>query len=251
VIDPLHVSDLRWDRWLAGELGPDDAAGALAHAAACAACGARMRELSAERDAFARRPVVVSFAPPRPVPRARGIALAGATAIAAAVLVLAVWRGSGEEPGDRVKGGAQSLVLAAGRAPDLIAVSTGDVVRTGESLQAAYTADRDGFGAVLALDGAGAANAYVPARGDVMVGLPAGVERSFPASTTLDQVTGPERIILLWCRTALPLAPLLGELRTTGDVVSPAGCRVRRVVLDKRAAVGEPRALDPAPRGAP
>lgn len=96
--------------------------------------------------------------------------------------------------------------------------------------------DRDGFGAVLALDGTGAANAYVPADGDAMVALPAGVDRTFPGSTVLDQVVGTERVVILWCPTSRPLAALLGELRATRDVTAPQGCYVRRVELDKREA---------------
>ena len=285
--DHAHVSDLRWDRWLAGELSPDDTARTIAHAESCAACSARMRELTAGRDAFQLRPVEVSFAPPRPVRRARSTAFASAAAIASVVVIVFV---AGRRPrdesrshearpgavtasvsGERPKGNELNLVLAAGRAPArirvhveqvqasgepsegpqvsggrlteaavsgepsaLVRVSTGDVVHPGDSLQAAYTSDRDGFGAVLALDGAGAANSYVPARGDLMVGLPAGVDRSFPASTVLDRVIGKEQVVILWCQTAQPVAPLLGELRATGDVVAPAGCHVRQIVLDKR-----------------
>lgn len=234
--DHSHVSDLRWDRWLAGELSPDETAQAVAHAGACAPCGARMRELAAEREAFQLRPIEVSFVPPRPARRpTRWLAVAG-TALAAAAVVVVVVRGGGTRGGDgeRLKGSGVSLVLAAGRAPELRELSTGDAVRPGDSLQAAYTSTRDGFGAVLALDGAGAANAYVPSRGDLMVSLPAGTDRSFPESTVLDRVLGKERVYLVWCELALPLAPLLGELRATGEVTAPERCNVRGVVLDKR-----------------
>jgi hypothetical protein len=251
VTDHSHVSDLRWDRWLAGELSPDDTTKTLAHAESCVACGARMREITAGRDTFLLRPLEVSFTRSRPVRRARSTAFAGAAAIAVAVVVAIIVRRSpsprdeGEgalkarahvasESSERFKGNGPNLLLAAGRAPDLVPVSTGDVVYPGDSLQAAYTSDRDGFGAVLALDGGGTANSYVPARGDLTVGLPAGVDRSFPESTVLDRVVGTERVVILWCQTAQPIAPLLGELRATGDVVAPAGCHVRRVVLEKR-----------------
>jgi hypothetical protein len=236
VTDHSHVSDLRWDRWLAGELSPDETAQAVAHADSCAPCGARMRELAAERDAFRLRPIEVSFVPPRSARRhTRWLAAAG-TALAAAAVVVIVVRGGGGQGGDgeRIKGTGVSLVLAAGRAPELIEISTGDAVRPGDSLQAAYTSTRDGFGAVLALDGAGAANAYVPSRGDVMVRLLSGTDRSFPESTVLDRVVGKERVFVVWCELALPLAPLLGELRATGEVTAPEGCTVRGVILDKR-----------------
>jgi hypothetical protein len=117
-------------------------------------------------------------------------------------------------------------------------VSTGDRIRPGDYVQAAYTATRDGFGAVLSRDGSGKAMAYVPAGGAAMVALPAGVTASFPTSTVLDDVIGEEAVAVVWCQAARPLAPLIAELAATGDVIAPDGCTVRRVVLDKRA---EPR----------
>lgn len=254
MIDPGHVSDLRWDRWLAGDLSPEDAGAALAHAEACPACGARMRELAAGRDAFAQRPIALSFAAPR-VRRARRWAIGGAVATAAVVMVALRFAAPGQpaepiEPAEPVergeplraggvergKGGGPDLVLAVGRGGAVLRVSTGDAVWPGDALQAGYTAERDGFGAVLALDGAGAAAVYVPAGGDRMVALPAGVERSFPASTVLDRVVGAEHVVILWCPDAHAIAPLLDELRARRRVTAPAGCRARAVVLDKRGA---------------
>jgi hypothetical protein len=238
VIDHSHVSDLRFDRWLAGELSTGDAAELTAQAEACATCGARMRELTAGRDAFLLRPIEVSFAPApvRSVRRGRWLAAAGAALAAAAVVVIVVRRGGGDEFGERPKGSGPNLVLAAGRAPDLVAVSSSDVVHPGDSLQAAYSSKTDGFGAVLSLDGAGMANVYVPSRGDAMVALPAGVDRSFPESTVLDRVVGSERVFVVWCEQAHPLRPLVVQLRAAGELTAPDGCHVRRVVLDKREA---------------
>nr|MDQ3369864.1 DUF4384 domain-containing protein [Myxococcota bacterium] len=51
-----HVSDLRWDRLLAGELAADAKTTALAHAGACAACAARLAVLTRESEAFAQLP---------------------------------------------------------------------------------------------------------------------------------------------------------------------------------------------------
>jgi hypothetical protein len=58
-----HISDLRWDRLLAGDL-PDDARRVVDdHAAKCVRCSTRLRELTAERDAFQSRPVHVAVSP--------------------------------------------------------------------------------------------------------------------------------------------------------------------------------------------
>jgi hypothetical protein len=135
-----------------------------------------------------------------------------------------------------VKGHAQSLFLFAGRPGALSSVASGDVVHPGDHLQAGYTAMRDGFGAVLSLDAAGAATVYVPPDGDAMVPLAAGRERPLPHSTILDATLGDERIAIVWCQAAHPLAPFVGALRTAQPVAAPADCTVREVTLDKRAA---------------
>lgn len=225
-----HVSDLTWDRLLAGDAAPDAEEVAYRHAATCALCGTRLRELTAERNAFRTRPVPRSFAAARrPLWR---WALPLAPALIAAV-VLAIVRPRAEAPDERAKGTGPVLILAAGQPGALVPLGAGDAIRAGEHLQAGYTAARAGFGAVLARDGAGTVAAYVPARGDAMVPLPAGADLSFPQSTILDGVTGRERIAIAWCETAHPLAPLLAALRAGAPLVAPAGCTIRELVLEK------------------
>jgi hypothetical protein len=229
-----HVSDLRWDRMLAGELAEVERAELLAHAEACPACAARRTEITAGFDAFAN----VAPALPRRAPR-RTLVAAIATVVAAAAGVMLVvhLRSSSPIDGERTKGGTgPHLLLAAGARARLAPVMSGDRVMPGDSLQAAYTATSDGFGAVLARDGSGAASAYVPAQGDAMVALPAGTLRSFPGSTILDEVVGAQVVEIVWCDTAHPLAPLIAELRATGSVTPPAGCTVERVELEVRGA---------------
>jgi hypothetical protein len=264
-MDPdTHVSDLRWDRLLAGELADLPKTAALAHAAACPACAARLAALTAEQQAFTHRARFVAPGPAirgpgseirGPGPEIRGpeirgpgprrsrrwaIASSSVAAIAAAAIAILVIRARshdepGDEPGERPKGGATSLVLAGGPQGRLAPVASGDRIHPGDYVQAAYTAARDGFGAVLSRDGTGKAMAYVPPGGDTMVALPAGTLRSFPASTVLDAVVGEEAVVVLWCPAPHPLAPLLRELAATGALAAPAGCAVHRAVLDKRA----------------
>lgn len=219
-----HVSDLAWDRWLAGEVSGDEA---VAHAATCEACGARMRELIAGRDAFRDRPFPLALRRKR---RAVWIGALATTVAAAAAIVLVVKRPRGPEEHDGTsKGRGPDLVLERGGAM----LASGDVVHPGDRLQAGYTSDRDGFGAVLSLEHTRNVFAYVPSRGDLMVALPAGELRSFPESTTLDEVVGPERVILLWCELPQAITPLLATLRTTREVEVP-GCFARTIDLVKR-----------------
>jgi hypothetical protein len=222
-----HVSDLRWDRLLAGELADADRAEVLAHAEVCSACAARRAEITAGFDAFAD---VAPALPRRQVPRRAFAAIGAAVALAAGVLF--VLR-TPSAPTTRTKGaGGAKLMLAAGPRERVVPVASGDRVQPGDSLQAAYTATRDGFGAVLARDGSGATAAYVPAEGEAMVALPAGTMQSFPGSTVLDDVRGAQAVVIVWCESARPLAPLVAELRASGAVTAPSGCSVERVELD-------------------
>jgi hypothetical protein len=236
VTAPDHLSDLRWDRLLAGDLAPADAAAARDHAATCPRCGARLRELEADRDAFARRP----FAIPRAIhPRPRGLWAGAAAALAAAAVLVVVLRrhDGGDGEGTRTKGrGGPALLLSAGPADRLAPLATRDVVHPGDSLQAGYTSARAGFGAVLSRDGAGQAASYVPYGGDHLVALPAGTRRSFPASTILDATPGEEHVAIVWCDADRPLAPLIDELRATGTLAERAGCTIRVVAITKVAA---------------
>ncbi|MBA2542110.1 MAG: hypothetical protein H0V17_20890 [Deltaproteobacteria bacterium] len=226
-----HISDLRWDRLLADELPADQRTSALAHADGCASCGARYRELLAGQGAFKLRPVQIPFAPRRS--RWWWSAPIGALA-AAAVLVLVVTRKPAE--GERTKGADKpALLLSAGRPGALVPMMGNDAIHPGDSLQAGYTAKTDGFGAVIALDGANQVLTYVPASGDAMVALPAGTDRSFPSSTLLDDVLGKETIAIVWCEVAQPLAPFVAELRSTNTLADRDGCTIRIVVLDKAA----------------
>ncbi|MBA3396425.1 MAG: hypothetical protein H0T89_27590 [Deltaproteobacteria bacterium] len=226
----LHVSDLRWDRLLAGELAGDAKAAVLAHADTCVACGSRLALLTRESEAFAMRP---GLAPARS--RRWWWAVAPALLAAAAVVVLVVPRGPKDEAGERAKGTGPSLIVMAGPAERLALVASGDRVHFGDSVQAGYTATRDGFGAVLGRDGSGRAMAHVPSRGDVMVALPAGTSRSFPESTVLDATPGAEQLVVLWCEAAHPLHPLLAALAANRPITPPAGCTAHHVNLVKQA----------------
>jgi hypothetical protein len=162
--------------------------------------------------------------------------IAAALAVAAAAMLFLNTRGSTEDDViyEGGKGGSVEVFLFAGQPDKLAEVS--DQIFAGDLLQAGYTSPVDGYGAVLSLDASGNANTYVPAVGNAMVLLPAGTRRSFPASTQLDDVLGSERIAVIWCHRAQPLAPLVEELQATSAIAKRAGCatRVAAVVRSTR-----------------
>ena len=225
----VHVSDLRWDRVLAGELSDDVAATVRADASGCVVCETRLAQLTRESELFAQRPALVA-----PSRRRKWWIVAAPLGVAAAAAVMLLVRTDPRPPGERVKGSRDAqLVVLAGQPGAMRVVESGDHVRAGEYLQVGYSAQRDGFGTVLSRDGAGSANAYVMAAPSEMVALAAGRDQPFPGSTLLDDTLGSEIVVALWCERPLGLQALVQELATTGDVAAPAGCTKRRVTLSK------------------
>lgn len=231
-----HISDLRWDQLLAGELSAEARTEAETHARGCERCKARLAELTAEREAFRFR------APPAALRRpARGLrwTMPIAGVLAAAAIALLILRPRGEpadEPGELRKGGGTiELLLFAGQPERLTPLLDRGQMFAGDLLQAGYSSPVDGYGTVLSLDGAGNASAYVPAVGTAMVLLPAGERRSFPASTQLDDVVGAETLAVVWCEHPRPIAPLLDELQATRTLARREGCAVRVFAVTKAA----------------
>ncbi len=226
-----HISDLRWDQLLAGELAAELTTEAEAHAKDCTQCKARLAELTAEREAFRFRGPLVQ--PKRSLRWTMPIA--GVLAAAAVMMLVLQFRGGGEDElvYEGTKGGKIDLMLFAGKPDQLTALDVEDKLFAGDLLQAGYSSPADGYGAVLSLDGEGVASSYVPAVGDTMVLLPAGERRSFPASTQLDDVLGSERIAVVWCHRARPLAPLLEELQRTQTIGKLDNCAIRVFAVAK------------------
>jgi hypothetical protein len=233
VTDHVHVSDLRFDQLIAGDLDAVATTAMRAELAGCAQCTSRLAQLTRESQAFVARPL-----PPRRA--SRWWLVAPVVVAAAAAVVLVMMRLADEriervdDPGGaRIKGSGPVLVVSVGR-DVLVEVASGDRIHPGDTVQAAYTAERAGYGAVLSRDGSGNALAYVPPAGDVMIALPAGKAMPFPFSTQLDDVVGDEVLVVIWCEGGpLGLAPLLTELAARGDIAPRDGCTQRRLVLRK------------------
>jgi len=218
-----HVSDLAIDRMLASEVIDADV---RAHLASCERCTGRLAELERERAAFA-----IPLAKPAAATR-RPAWLLAAGALAAAALVLVVVRRSDDPSGTRTKGSASPVLelhvvdQRSGGATS-VPVTAATVLHPGDTIQATYASSSPGHGAVLSLDGAGAATVYVP-----VAPLAAG-SGSFPAATILDDVLGTERLAIVWCPAPFAVEPLLAALKAR-TLVAPSGCTIAQLEVAKR-----------------
>jgi hypothetical protein len=223
-----HVSDLTWDRMHAGQLAPGLADLARLHAARCAPCAARRAELEAAHRRFVAVPPALRAAVR---PRRAWRAIVPALAVAAVAIAIARIPDGARE---RSKGGF-AVTAFAGRDGDAVPLGTGDPIFPGDRLQLSYSAARPGHLAVLAIDGAGQVEVYFPAGATTTWAAEAGHRIALPASTELDDVIGEERLWVVFCERAQPVAPIVATVRERGIAAEPPpGCEVQRLGFDKR-----------------
>ncbi|WP_437775119.1 zf-HC2 domain-containing protein [Sorangium sp. So ce1097] len=255
-------SDLRLDRLLAGELAPAEEQATRAHLDGCARCAGRFAALEAGRAAFLADPPPLRLpaapraaAPAARRPRARALfpavtAALGAAAALAAVLFVdrsppppAEPRGDdrGAErapaaPSTRIKGSGGRIGFHVARGEVVAPGGPGEVVHPNDRLQFTYSTADAGYFALLSVDGARKASVYFPA-GDVAAPIQPGEDVPLPSSVVLDGTLGAEVIHGLFCDAPVALEPLRAALEAAPErPPAPAGCRVDRVSLDKRAA---------------
>ncbi|HUS63414.1 MAG TPA: hypothetical protein VMZ28_02685 [Kofleriaceae bacterium] len=228
------VSDLRFDRMLAGEMDAAGAAEVRQHASGCVVCAARLREI--EVDAAPLPSLPVRARAPRAPWFRRAFALpAFGLAAAAAVILLLVMRGDGDgdDGGTRLKGRAH-LSLFVSHGGEVRPAGPGDVVAPGDQLQLTYSAAQATYLAVLSVDGARQASVYFPDDATRAWRAEPGADVPLPRSTVLDEVLGRETLYLLTCDQAVELAPLLATL-SAGRPPAAHGCSIETVELEKRA----------------
>lgn len=241
------LSSLAIDRLLAGELGADARRSAQAHLAECAECRARSEHAAAFKARVGRELGTLAELGSRPAsPRgltrvasrtATRAAFAGLLAVAAAlILFLRAGAPDGVHPSGgetRTKGGGRlGFFLKRGSAVERGV--PGQALQPGDAVQFSYFSAKDGYLAVLSVDGAGHASIYYP---NAPRALPfmAG-ERPLDASTVLDGVLGDELWFALFCESAVELEPIRARLESH-PAQSPevAGCSVDRMGVTKEA----------------
>jgi hypothetical protein len=227
---PACLSALRLDRWMAGELGPDEAEGVRAHVAGCAPCARAVESLRAARDAATLPPLRIAPVPSRRTRRFRRIlALSGGLAAAAGVL-LVLRAGS---PGERSKGAGVGLAMYVLHGDTVRQAGPGEVVAGGDAVRFAVTTTEPAYVAVLSVDPAGHASIYFPT-GARAAPVAAGNDVPLPIATRLDAIVGEEHVVGLFCDHAVELEPVRAGLEAAAGGAVPMGCKVTRWSFEKR-----------------
>jgi hypothetical protein len=196
---PRCPSELTLERLRQGELTGDLVL--RAHTAGCPLC---QRTL----EALAAPPPPMAF----PRPRARFFALPalGVMAVAAAALVLVLR--PREETISKGAGWQLSVIALAGDGK-VRRVEAGARLRPGDRLRfEVFTRGPRAEVALVSLDAAGTVSSLVPAAGDT-VPVPAGRRTLLDGAVELDDTLGAERILLVACPRARPVAEVAAAAR--------------------------------------
>ncbi len=225
------LSALRLDRWMMGELGAADAETVGTHVSACAACSAAAAGMRGVREEVRGLPLPLALG--RPSPR-RGVpagAIAGLGLALAASLVVVLRAPS---TGDRAKGTGLALTMYVQHGEEVRRAAPGENVAPGDAVRFAVSLRAPAYVAVLSLDPAGRAWVYFPPAPRAAP-VPAGTEVPLPLGTRLDATTGEERLLGLFCASAVELEPVRQALEQGQDASPlPADCQGLRWSFVKR-----------------
>jgi hypothetical protein len=222
---PACISGLKLDRHLLGELPEEEEEEVRAHLAGCARCS----EMIENMRPGPLPPLRVVQLPVRPRRTWLRRAVAAGAGLAAAASLLLVLRPA---PGERSKGPGFSLSMYVQHGADVRRAAPGEAVAAGDAVRFAVNAPVATYLAVLSVDARGRASVYFPLgpRAELVA---AGADTALPLATRLDDSAGEERIVGLFCPSAVELEPVRATLERGGDFV-PDGCQVTRWSFVKR-----------------
>jgi hypothetical protein len=256
------LSELRLDRWVAGELNGPEREDVEAHLRGCRRCAARQdtRQLEKRRFQetapplpFQARPavVVVQDAGATVVTRKRpgffsskravvGAAAGLAVALAAA-FILVPWALSpccGETLQVKGKGNHRVRFFVHDGAAGTVREGVfGETVRPGDRIRFAFndTALGDRSVALLSRDAAGKVSVYFPdgAR-QTAPPPPPSADGLIAYSVQLDETLGPETLYAVYCAGAVALEPMQTALSRAFHPVWPTSCEVETIMIDKK-----------------
>ena len=224
------LSSLRLDRWMMGELDTADAETVGTHVSSCAACSAALAGMRGVREEVRTLPLPAALSTAAPRRRFPRVAVAGlGLALAASVLLLVRTPTAPE----RTKGGL-ALTMYVQHGDDVRRAEPGEHVAPGDAVRFAVSTPTPAYVAVLSLDPTGRASVYFPQTGRA-AHVPAGSEVLLPLGTRLDTTTGEERLLGIFCGSAVELEPIRTALeRGTDAAPLPADCQGLRWSFVKR-----------------
>ncbi len=225
------VSALRLDRWMMGELGSADAETVGTHVSACAACSAAVAGMRGVREEVRALPLPPALG--RPSPRRRvpaGAAIGIGLALAASLLLVL----RSPPTGERSKGAGFALTMYVQHGDEVRRAAPGERVSPGDAVRFAVSTPAPAYVAVLSLDPTGRASVYFP-QGPRAAPVPAGTEVLLPLGTRLDPTTGEERLLGIFCASAVELEPIRQALEQGQDASPlPSDCQGLRWSFVKR-----------------
>ncbi len=263
-LPPSCVSDLRFDRWYAEELEPEESRAVEAHLRDCARCQQRNQELRVQAEAFLRayplparidlggRVVVPSGGKPPRLSRWVFAWMCGALALATAVVWLVVLPKrdgafsrhvavqfptveSSDEASSatRLKGGAR-LGFFVKRDGRVMQGHDGFTVHPGDRLRFSVTIPEPRHVAILSRDGKGVVSECYPGGGRSRK-LAVSHDELLDSSVELDGTLGNERIIAVFCAEPFEVAPLVAKLGRDGTLEVGANCSLDSLEIRKTA----------------
>ena len=231
-------TDLELERFLAGDLPA--ARAAELEAKATIADRTRLDELRAEHQAFLAdvdvaaevRAIGKKLGALEPERKGRAtwwrwIWAGGALAAAAAVLLVVMFRKGGAPADDDlgIKGGEITLVIHG----ESKRFASGDAVVPGARIRFEVATPRQGYVAVVGVDGAGATTVYVPYGGAQAASSGGGL---LPGAIALDATPGTERFFAVYGEHPFTLDAVVSALR--GGKPLPPGLTSAEVTLHKQ-----------------
>lgn len=242
-------SDFQLDRSLAGELSPEQQRDLERHVSACAVCHGRQAERLvsqrrfgdeappfAELERAARQSALASLdhAPRRPAQRERKRWLAGASALAAAVLAVVLRSPWAPAPspagvdGTRAKGGAATLGWVVRRDGHVLPGRPEEPLRAGDALRFSVSTREPVYVAVLGVEAGGKVSVYHP-QAPLLSRVDIGQDQLLPAAIVFDAAPIGERLFAIFCTSPVPVASLTHSIQAAPDAPAlPPGCSVER-----------------------